>query len=63
MIDDLKKVAHVLLCKLEKIFPLGFFLVMQHLILHLPYKARMGGRVGALVLYNREMSKDSSKKV
>ena len=42
MIDDLEKVAHVLLCKLEKIFPPGFFLVMQHLILHLPYKARMG---------------------
>ena len=35
--------APVLLCKLEKIFPPGFFNLMQHLILHLPYEARMGG--------------------
>jgi len=42
VIDDLEKVAPVLLCKLEKIFPPGFFLAMQHLILHLPYEARMG---------------------
>jgi hypothetical protein len=39
MIDDLEKVAPVLLCKLEKIFPPGFFNSMQHLILHLPYEA------------------------
>jgi hypothetical protein len=39
VIDDLEKVAPVLLCKLEKIFPPGFFLVMHHLILHLPYEA------------------------
>ena len=53
VIDDLEKVAPVLLYKLEKIFPPGFFLAMQHLILHLPYKAQMGGgRVGPLVLYN-----------
>ena len=53
VIDDLEKVAHVLLCKLEKIFPPGFFLVMQHLILHLPYEARMGGPcrpIGAIQL-------------
>jgi hypothetical protein len=42
VIDDLEKVAPMLLYKLEKIFPLGFFLAMQHLILHLPYEARMG---------------------
>jgi len=39
MIDDLEKVAHVLLYKLEKIFPPDFFLAMQHLILHLSYEA------------------------
>ena len=53
MIDDLEKVAPVLLYKLEKIFPLGFFLVMHHLILHLPYEARMGGPcrpIGAIQL-------------
>jgi hypothetical protein len=42
VIDDLEKVAPVLLHKLEKIFPPGFFLSMQHLIVHLPYEARMG---------------------
>ena len=51
VIDDLEKGAPVLLCKLEKIFPPGFFLSMQHLIVHLPYEARMGGpcrTVGAI---------------
>jgi hypothetical protein len=43
VIDDLQNVAPVLLCKLEKIFPPGFFNLMQHLILHHPYEARMGG--------------------
>ena len=51
VIDDLEKVAPVLLCKLEKIFPPGFFLAMQHLILHLPYEARMGGPVQARWCY------------
>jgi hypothetical protein len=63
VIDDLENVVPVLLCKLEKIFPPGFFNPMQHLILHLPYEARIGARAGPLVLSNREMSKDSSQKI
>ena len=55
VINDMEKAAPVLLCKLEKIFPPGF-LSMQHLIVHLPYEARMGGHEGPLVLSNREMS-------
>ena len=51
VIDDLEEVAPVLLCKLEKIFPPGFFLPMQHLIVHLPYEARMGGPVQARWCY------------
>ena len=43
VVANLEKVAPELLCKLEKIFPPGFFLLMQHLIVHLPYEARMGG--------------------
>ena len=39
IIDDLEKAAPVLLYKLEKIFPPGFFLPMQHLIVHLPTEA------------------------
>jgi hypothetical protein len=49
----LERLAPMLLCKLEKIFPLGFFNPMQHLILHLPYEERMGGPcsdVGAIQL-------------
>ena len=62
IIDDLEKAAPVLLCKLEKIFPPGF-LPMQHLIVHLPYEARMGANAELLVLSNREMSEDSSQKM
>jgi hypothetical protein len=53
VIADLERIAPVLLCKLEKIFPPGFFNPMQHLILHLPYEARMGGpcrAIGAIQL-------------
>ena len=42
VVADMERMAPVLLCKLEKIFPPGFFNPMQHLILHLPYEARMG---------------------
>jgi len=45
VVADLEKRAPELICTLEKIFPPGFFLSMQHLIVHLPYKARMGGPV------------------
>ena len=45
VIAEMEALAPVLLCKLEKIFPPGFFNPMQHLILHLPYEVRMGGPV------------------
>ena len=51
VVEELEKAAPLLLCKLEKIFPPGFFLSIQHLILHLPSEARMGGpcrTVGAI---------------
>ncbi|XXG85600.1 hypothetical protein AAC387_Pa11g0649 [Persea americana] len=32
-------------CKLEKIFPPSFFYSMEHLQIHLPYEARVGGPV------------------
>jgi hypothetical protein len=64
VVADLEKIAPVLLCKLEKIFPPGFFNPMEHMILHLPYEARMGGgRSGSLVLSNREVSKGSSEEM
>jgi hypothetical protein len=39
---ELEEQAPKLLCKLEMIFPPGFFLSMQHMILHLPREARLG---------------------
>jgi hypothetical protein len=35
VIEKLDKEAPMLLCDLEKIFPPGFFNLMQHMILHL----------------------------
>jgi hypothetical protein len=42
-ICSLEQQVVVLICKLEKIFPPGFFNPMQHLIIHLPREARLGG--------------------
>ena len=54
MVADMERMAPVLLCKLEKIFPPSFFNLMQHLILHLPYEARMGGPVQGYWCYSIE---------
>jgi hypothetical protein len=43
MMEKLEKEIPVLLCKLEKIFPPGWFNPMQHLLVHLPYEAKIGG--------------------
>jgi len=43
-----------LLCKLEKIFPPGFFNPKQHMIPHLLYEARMGGPAQARWCYSIE---------
>jgi len=55
VIEEMERTAPVLLCKLEKIFPPGFFNAMQHMILQLPYEAQMGGQcrpIGAIQLRN-----------
>ena len=54
VVRSLEQNVAVLLCKLEKIFPPGFFNVMQHLIIHLPYEARLGGPVLARWSYPYE---------
>ena len=43
---ELETMAPELVCELEKIFPPDFFLPMQHLIMHLPTKAWLGGGAG-----------------
>jgi hypothetical protein len=45
MMEKLEKEILVLLCKLEKIFPPGWFNPMQHLLIHLSYEAKVGGPV------------------
>ncbi|XP_039837651.1 uncharacterized protein LOC120698185 [Panicum virgatum] len=54
VIADMEKMAPVLLCKLEKIFPPAFFNLMQHLLLHLPYEARLGRPVQNCCCYSIE---------
>ena len=66
MIEEIERMAHVLLCKLEKIFPLGFFNPMQHMILHLPYEAGMGGLfrdVGVTRLRDNKRSFEPNAKI
>ena len=44
----------VLLCKMEKIFPPGFFNSMEHIMVHLPYQVRVGGPVTYTWMYGIE---------
>jgi hypothetical protein len=43
MMQNLEKEIPVLLWKMEKNFPPEFFNPMQHLLIHLPYEAKVGG--------------------
>jgi hypothetical protein len=43
MKQKLEKEITVLECKMEKLFPSGWFNAMQHLLVHLPLEARVGG--------------------
>jgi hypothetical protein len=54
VMEKLETEIHVLICKLEKIFPLGFFNPMQHLLVHLPYEAKVGGPVQYRWMYHIE---------
>jgi hypothetical protein len=62
VIEELEKMAPELVCELEKIFPPGFFLSMQHLIVHLPNEAKMGGPVQAHWCYPIERCLKSLRK-
>jgi hypothetical protein len=43
MMQKLEKKIMVLVCKMKKIFPLGGFNAIQHLLVHLPWEDRVGG--------------------
>jgi len=42
---QISKDSTVLICKLEKIFPPGFFNPMEHLVIHLAHEALLGGPI------------------
>lgn len=47
-VDGLTKMEEnipIILCKMERVFPPGFFDSMEHLPVHLAYEARLGGPV------------------
>jgi hypothetical protein len=54
MMQKLEKEIHMILCKMEKNFPPGFFNPMQHLLTHLPYEAKVGGHVQYWWMYHIE---------
>jgi hypothetical protein len=43
MMEKLEKETSVLLCKLENILPLEWFIPIQHLLVHLSYETKIGG--------------------
>jgi hypothetical protein len=43
MMEKLEEEIPVLICKLEEIFPSGWFNPIQHLLVHVPYEAKLGG--------------------
>jgi hypothetical protein len=54
MTQKLEKEIPVLLWKIEKFFPPGFFNPMQHLLIHLPYEAKVGGPIQYRWMYHIE---------
>ncbi|KAL0387603.1 UNVERIFIED_CONTAM: hypothetical protein Sradi_2642100 [Sesamum radiatum] len=42
-LHDLENSVAIIMCNLDKIFPSAFFYLMEHLIVHLSYQARVGG--------------------
>jgi hypothetical protein len=54
MMQRLEKEIVVLVCKMETVFPPGWFNAMQHLLVHLPLEARVGGSVQFRWMYSQE---------
>jgi hypothetical protein len=50
----LEKEIPMLVCKMEKFFPLRVFNPMQHLLIDLPYEAKVGGPVQYRWVYHIE---------
>ena len=59
VVAKLEAQAPDLLCDLEAIFPPSFFNPMQHLLLHLPSEARLGGHVQYRWMYSTEREQNN----
>ena len=53
-VEKMEKNIVLTMCKLEMIFPPGFFDSMEHLPIHLPYKLKHGGPVQYRWMYSFE---------
>jgi hypothetical protein len=53
-VQRLEKEIAVLVCKMETVFPPRWFNAMQHLLVHLPWEARVGGSVQFRWMYSQE---------
>jgi hypothetical protein len=54
MMQKFKKEIPILVCKMEKIFLLGWFNAMQYLLVHLPWEVKVGGPVQFRWMYSQE---------
>ena len=54
VVEQLQENIPILLCNLEKIFPLGSINVMEHLAVHLPYEVLLRGPVHYRWMYQYE---------
>jgi hypothetical protein len=54
MTQKFEKEISILVCKMEKVFPPGWFNAIQHLLVHLPWEAKVGGPVQFRWIYSQE---------
>jgi hypothetical protein len=54
MMQKFEKEISILVCKMKKVFPPGWFNAMQHLLVHLPWEAKVGGPVQFRWMYSQE---------
>jgi hypothetical protein len=54
LMEEFENAIAVLVCKMEKTFPPGFMTVMQHLLVHLPWEAKVGGPAQFRWMYSQE---------
>jgi hypothetical protein len=54
MMQKLEKEIAALVCKMKKIFMPRWFIAMQHLLVHLPWEAKVGGNVQFRWMYSQE---------